>query len=272
MISIALVFIFLGVLMVKETSKNKNDIYYRIKNILGSVYVYIVKLFNNIFKKQNTDNIEFKANEYYKPIHDICKKISKDVYNGFNPYQDFMGYKRFHAVEIEKSGFFGSAYINSQDKIVIIAYRGTEKSIVDIKNDVAMGIKDHIPAQFYDAEKFYREVQNKLDDKVTEYQIIFTGHSLGGSIAELMGAKYGNETVTFNAFGVGNIKNLEIIYTENIINYGNTDDFVYNAKGAKHIGLTIQISTNEQEKLNKGICLTKYHSIPNMGDLSQIPS
>ena len=36
----------------------------------------------------------------------------------------------------------------------------------------------------------------------SNYNIILTGHSLGGALAQMIGAVTGAETVTFNAYGI----------------------------------------------------------------------
>ena len=63
--------------------------------------------------------------------------------------------------------------------------------------------------------------------KYGKENVILTGHSLGGSEAQILGAKYGVETVTFAAYGTKYLSGMEINYTDNITNYGNAQDGVY---------------------------------------------
>lgn len=58
-----------------------------------------------------------------------------------------------------------------------------------------------LPNQYVDAQKFYEKVRKDFPNQ----EIVFTGHSLGGSLAQLMSNKTGHETVTFNAYGIRDI-------------------------------------------------------------------
>lgn len=215
-------------------------------------------------------NTTFKNNSSYKPIHDICRRLSIDVYDDVTPNElEISGYKRCCVHSNPKNGFFGAAYINPKEKNIIIAYRGTEiTTYQDINNDLQMGRKK-LPSQFYDAENFYFNVQNSLRDKVKDYTFKFTGHSLGGSLAQLMGAKHGNETVTFNAYGIGNIEKIDVNFSDNITNYGNNHDVIYNL--SEHVGKTINILTDTQSLIDTEHPIIKYHYIEDMGDIKKIP-
>ena len=108
---------------------------------------------------------------------------------------------------------------NNKDKTVVIAYKGVDEHSY-IKdwgiNGAYSFLSKTIPLQFKDAEKLYYDVINKLGNSAKDYKIDFAGYSLDGNLAQLMGAKYGNETVTFNAYGAGFIKNAEIKHKRNI--------------------------------------------------------
>lgn len=140
----------------------------------------------------------------------------------------------------KKSGFHGEAFY--KDGKVVIAIRGTEKEDPkDVANDLAMGIKK-LPNQYADAQKFYEKVRKDFPNQ----EIIFTGHSLGGSLAQLMSNKTGHETVTFNAYGVrdilkGNVRD----NLDNIRNYGNVDDSTYNLNLRNQLGKTYVIGNGK---------------------------
>lgn len=209
----------------------------------------------------------FKENPDIKPIHNICRQLSIDVYGA----RDKIGVKNYHILFSDanpKTGFAARAYINTIDKNVVIAFKGTDKSFKDIVNDFKMWNRQ-VPNQFKDAEKFYFDTINKLGSHVRNYDVIFTGHSLGGSLSQMMGAKYGNETVTFNAFGTAGIKNVVKNYTDNITNYGNPNDIVFSWRKDEHIGKTIRVKNDVQDAISAQTSL-KYHEIENMGDINKL--
>ncbi len=81
------------------------------------------------------------------------------------------------------NGFASAAYTNGDGSEIIISYRGTEDTVEDwlANGQIAIG---QIPNQFADALSFYLQIKEANPDA----NIIITGHSLGGALAELIGA------------------------------------------------------------------------------------
>ena len=78
---------------------------------------------------------------------------------------------------------------------------------------------------------------NKVKKEYPDKDIISTGHSLGGSLAEIVGALNGELAVGFNAYGVRDLFNENaVIQEDNIVNYVNTRDAVTMVNGENHIG------------------------------------
>lgn len=171
-----------------------------------------------------------------------------------------------------KSGFHGEAFY--KNGTIVISIRGTDEKFNDlIKEDIGrLGIKK-LPNQYSDAQKFYEIIKRDFPNQ----KIVFTGHSLGGSLAQLMGNKTGCETITFNAYGIADIvKNNINSNGINIRNYGHIDDTVFNLNLDNQLGSTYIIGYGKQDNYitkspegnyTGGLSLQKYHSIENMGNL-----
>ena len=163
------------------------------KKSAGSIYRTEAAIFINIFSRRN-----LKIPPGWRQI-DLNGDGVPDFY--INPLK----------------GFEGAAF--KSDKEIIIAIRGMkfpEKSLYKNKiPPIFSGIEGKnalsilfgnlnlpfikpIPPQFYDAEKFYFLIRNKYP----ECSIIFAGKSLGGALAQLLGAIYGHETYSFAAPGI----------------------------------------------------------------------
>lgn len=179
-----------------------------------------------------------------KQFDNEMKSLSIGVYKG-NEKSIPKGWIKVSEYD-KKSGFHGEAFY--KDGEVVIAMRGTNDKD-DLANNIDMA-KKKLPNQYADAQKFYEKVKKDFPDQ----EIIFTGHSLGGSLAQLMSNKTGHETVTFNAYGVrdilqGNVRD----NLDNIRNYGNINDTVFNNNIDNQLGGIYVIKKNyNEDSITKG--------------------
>ena len=186
---------------------------------------------------------------------------------------------RFSERDNESTGFHAETFYKKGT--VVISIRGTDlTSSQDLSNDFGMWKNHKIPSQYVDAINYYNEIQKTFPSS----KIVFTGHSLGGSLAQLMGNLTGNETVTFNAYGVGNLLNGNINYenSKNIRNYGNINDLVFMMNFDNQLGHTqvINSSFDDDFYLTKGYNGSYpqgghdlvHHKIEHMGNLENSAS
>ena len=197
-------------------------------------------------------------------LHNDCKNLSKRVYAN-NKHLDTNGWEFKKTIANKDNGFYSEVYTKNNKAILVI--RGTEITTRDDFSAINMGL-GYLPWQMKDAENAYIQTVRKYGKE----NVILTGHSLGGSEAQILGAKYGVETVTFNAYGVKNFNGVEINHTDNITNYGNAQDGVFVKNIDNQIGKTMILNTNAKngDSFDKGY---NYHGInphfmENLGDLS----
>ncbi len=202
------------------------------------------------------------------------KALSESVYSG-NENSIPKGWLKLSEADEKKSGFHAETFY--RDGNIVIAIRGTDEIWNDfVKEDVLrLGLK-RIPSQYVDAQKFYNKVEKDFHD-IPNKKIIFTGHSLGGSLAQLMANKTGCEAVTFNAFGTGDILNGNVRDNlDNIKNYGNISDWTFTTNIDNQLGKTYIIGartktasylTSSYTGEKNNTYLSKYHFTENMGNL-----
>jgi len=89
-----------------------------------------------------------------------------------------------------KNGYFGAAYWHPEHQQVVIAHRGTKPSNLGALWTDAVGVflNKHVP-QIGSASTFAHKVVEVLQEvkreKGTSFQVFFTGHSLGGWLAQI---------------------------------------------------------------------------------------
>ena len=119
----------------------------------------------------------------------------------------------------EGNGFAAKVFLDKPTKQIVISISGTDlTSIRDISNGLNMAA-GNLPPQYESALALYNEVRAKYPDT----PIIFTGHSLGGSICQVLAKMTGEFALTFNAFSTGMEKGKDY---SNIINIINSEDFI----------------------------------------------
>lgn len=141
------------------------------------------------------------------------------------------------------SGYKGTAFIDSSDGCVILANAGTEPTAGTGPNDLItdFGVLIGGPnPQVPDAFRAYEWAQDYAQSHGLSQPSV-TGHSLGGELAQLQGAKYGASGETFNAYGAlsqAELLNLPYINQaqNNFINHRTEMDPVSGLTGDSQIG------------------------------------
>jgi hypothetical protein len=141
--------------------------------------------------------------------------LAQDAYNDpkFDK-QTILGgvaYKALDSMNDPVTGFQATAYERVDTGEVIIAYRGTEfgrEPIQDGGVDAGM-VLTGINAQTHDSEVFTERVLAAAKEKAETYgtplNVTVTGHSLGGTLAEINASRYGLHGETFNAYGAAGL-------------------------------------------------------------------
>lgn len=120
-------------------------------------------------------------------------------------------YTAIDTIDDRSTGLQATAYQRKDTREIIIAYRGTEfdrEPFHDGVVDAAM-VLTGVNAQEGKAAEFTRRVLDRAENEskrsVTPVDVTVTGHSLGGTLAEINAAKFGLRGETFNAYGAGSL-------------------------------------------------------------------
>ena len=168
-----------------------------------------------------------------------------------------------------ETGFFGRVYVNRETQEVVITNLGTSSAEDVVTDDVDM-MQGKLPDQYEDALNHALKVLS--DPQFSGYNITITGHSLGGSLTELVAStkevrevaaanNINLSAISLNGYGISNIMNNQDSFvskdgttyhfvTEKESNqipmYGfiTEDDLV--SCSTKHYGKTILFSNNNK--------------------------
>ncbi len=190
----------------------------------------------------------------------VLLNSKKYIYDPFRTSSFFAGhvksapptspyYQQYHA------GFHATAYVNIEEKVVIIGGAGTDFKnangdlLGNVISDVQLSLKI-IPACQYYYDEFYKEVQKELRFRYPniEFKIEHTGHSLNAARAQLAAVKYPNDVVvTFDGPGVRELlpKDIQANTFNNVINYILYHNPINNLN--TRIGTTYQLSLNNED-------------------------
>lgn len=145
--------------------------------------------------------------------------LSQDVYHdtAINKTVELDGitYRVIDAADDPITGFQAQAYVREdvQPQQVIVAFRGTEFDRQPVRDggvDAGM-VLTGINLQSGDALAFTKRVMDKVNKAAADEdrkppEITVTGHSLGGTLAEISAAKFGLHGETFNAYGAAGLR------------------------------------------------------------------
>ncbi|MGH8159818.1 MAG: hypothetical protein ACREPQ_17000 [Rhodanobacter sp.] len=145
------------------------------------------------------------------------------------------------------SGYAATAYQRVGTGEVVIAERGTEPRVSDGVTDFKM-VRDQTNQQWPDAQKFAERVIAKAKDMEPllghPIDISVTGHSLGGTLAELTAAKHHLKAETFNSYGAVDLGYDFKPDSAQVVNHVLAGDVV--SAASRHIG-TVHVYATEAD-------------------------
>ena len=145
------------------------------------------------------------------------------------------------------TGYQGTAYQRLDTHEVVIISRGTEPDWNDIRTDLGMVFKG-FNAQASVADAFAKRVEQDVRKRaIAEHNpmppITVAGHSLGGTLTQLLAHEHHWQGVTFNAYGAADL-GYHIPRGGNLVtNYVRATDVV--SAASEHFGKVIVVATAE---------------------------
>lgn len=137
---------------------------------------------------------------------------------------------------------------DDEHRQIIICIRGTD-NVGGIMNDVEM-LAGILPSWIKYTDMSYQSALTYADEM--QYDIIVTGHSLGGSFGQYCTYKYGIKSVNYNPYGIIQCMHIKELSqrTQNLCtNYVIADDVVSSSSMQWQLGNTIRWDLPDEEVL-----------------------
>ena len=200
------------------------------------------------------------ANEYARLSNDSYNDRSQEKNSNKTVPIGGIDYKILDVANDLKTGYQGTAYQRMDTGEVVIAHRGTEPDAKDVKADAGMvfnGRNSQLDGAVAFTERAMARARETQPNFAKPIAVSITGHSLGGTLAEIIAAKYSVHAETFNAYGPKDLTHLKRYGVEvhaqhpNIVNHVRATDVV--SAGGAHLGqVKIYAAQQDIESLRHG--------------------
>lgn len=174
-------------------------------------YDAIYKAVMNEYKSLNNDKFDPEDKVFHEMVRERLKTLPIEI-SGYKLI-DFASGTVNENGEYKATGFQGGIYYNETTGEYVVVCRGTEfdggeEQFKDfVKTDICEFGQDEIPEDFKETKKL---LDNLLKNGVAKSQIHIVGHSLGGGVAQMLGAMDDYKDIdvtTYNAVGVEHLLN-----------------------------------------------------------------
>lgn len=203
---------FIAVTTIKNDGALKTDDFTRLE-----LQEAIDKLYNTLADRKQYDGIKNASTTAFADIDaDLLQSAMTAAMNAYLPTPEARLDGYVLTARHKYPNGLNATVFSDEAGIVIIAFRGTDDK-ADIPSDVQI-VNGELPEQFAEAQKLYEDVQRENPSA----KIILAGHSLGGSLAQLIAANNPKAAAFACApVGTGNVvkNNTELADTGNVYNY-----------------------------------------------------
>lgn len=178
-------------------------------------------------------------------------------------------YRIIEHVNNSVTGYQGTSYQRMDTGQIFVAHRGTEGVVQDVGADgamVALRVNSQAPEAIRLTARAIEFARQESNDGVKPVEVIVTGHSLGGALAQVTAHHFDLKGETFNAYGAASLSRRIPEGGSSVINHVMANDPV--SAASPHYGeVRVYAKQSEIEILRKN----GYREGFSLGDVSAVP-
>lgn len=162
-------------------------------------------------------------------------------------------YRIIEHVSNSVTGYQGTSYLREDTGQVFVAHRGTEGVVQDVGADgamVAFRVNSQAPEAIRLTARAIEFARQEGNDGVKPVEVIVTGHSLGGALAQVTAHHFDLKGETFNAYGAASLSRRIPEGGSSVINHVMANDPV--SAASPHYGeVRVYAKQNEIDTLRR---------------------
>lgn len=174
---------------------------------ISSEVIKAIYLENEALLHDALEYAELSRLSYIKRREEIESEMKKELPGSYELWFDSKDVMKGLSIKSSSRYFRAIVAVDSARRRVIVAFRGTHTKRDIFISDRRLWIQDSLPSRVEGrCNKFIEYVFKEIEARYPRYEVIFTGHSLGGALAKIYALHKGKSAIVFDPLDISELK------------------------------------------------------------------